>query len=418
MLAPAEESSAESCLDTTSSEQSKSIPTVSKSSRKGKRTGSSRPSPSLLMSTHSSVQDLPLFIAALRTSSLLAFPARLRVWPGSETQAMLGIFGPKPLKQSTSSAPGTHSLKMSQVCSLSNALAELESTGAYAMQLSLITSSVMYSQGFPQSGMTASGRVYPRQTLEHRTSALDSGSWLTPGVEDAGRQGSKEAWEQYQNDGRTTQARLRNQVKQWPTPTSTQARSEGMIGQMRAIVDSGQITIEEAEAMISGSLTPSRMRTWHTPSGFGHGNGPSGNELGNQVNRSMWPTPNADDANNATRDSGQFQSLTREVRNWPTPASTDWKGAGATGTMRDRLDYATERGATKSNVYANQHPGRTSESAKTQGSLDPAFVEYLMGFPSEWLSSAPWATLRCRCRQQQHSSCCFHHWLETNRRML
>ena len=40
--------------------------------------------------------------------------------------------------------------------------------------------------------------------------------WQTPTVEDAGRSGSLENWQQYEKDHRTTQARLRNQI--WQTP--------------------------------------------------------------------------------------------------------------------------------------------------------------------------------------------------------
>jgi hypothetical protein len=42
-----------------------------------------------------------------------------------------------------------------------------------------------------------------------------------------------------------------------------------------------------------------------------------------EIDGSLWPTPIADDANNVTRDSGAFQSLTRTVRKWPTPLATD-----------------------------------------------------------------------------------------------
>lgn len=42
----------------------------------------------------------------------------------------------------------------------------------------------------------------------------------------------------------------------------------------------------------------------------------------------MGPTPVTDDADNSTRASGEFQSLTREVaRQWGTPSSREWKGA-------------------------------------------------------------------------------------------
>ena len=50
--------------------------------------------------------------------------------------------------------------------------------------------------------------------------------WLTPTVEDAGRAGSADAWRQYEQTGKTTGARLRNQVagRQWLTPTAHNAK--------------------------------------------------------------------------------------------------------------------------------------------------------------------------------------------------
>lgn len=59
---------------------------------------------------------------------------------------------------------------------------------------------------------------------------------------------------------------------------------------------------------------------------------------------------------------------------WPTPCATDYKGSGKNGVLRDRLDYAVERGATKSKFY----------SQRTDGKLNPAWVEWLMGFPIGW----------------------------------
>jgi hypothetical protein len=74
-----------------------------------------------------------------------------------------------------------------------------------------------------------------------------------------------ECWEQrtLEQNIRGTEFGLVEQT--WPTPTASQARSEGMILQMRKMVESGTTTLEEAEAMIGGSLTPKRMKKWPTP---------------------------------------------------------------------------------------------------------------------------------------------------------
>ncbi len=61
-------------------------------------------------------------------------------------------------------------------------------------------------------------------------------------------------------------------------------------------------------------------------------------------------------------------------RMWPTPTANDWKGSGPTVIRKDgkdrswdRLDYATEQ-----------------VTDADGGSLNPTWVEWLMGFPTEW----------------------------------
>ncbi len=60
---------------------------------------------------------------------------------------------------------------------------------------------------------------------------------------------------------------------------------------------------------------------------------------------------------------------------WPTPTANDFKGAGMSGMLRDRLDYAVERGGTKSKQYTRQ---------EQHGRLNPDWVEWLMGYPIGW----------------------------------
>jgi len=73
--------------------------------------------------------------------------------------------------------------------------------------------------------------------------------------------------------------------------------------------------------------------------------------------------------------SNSRRALRKKMENWPTPCSTDYKGSGKTGELRDRLDYAVERGATKSKTYSE---------APTSGQLNPDWVEWLMNWPIKW----------------------------------
>jgi hypothetical protein len=50
---------------------------------------------------------------------------------------------------------------------------------------------------------------------------------------------------------------------------------------------------------------------------------------------------------------------------WPTPCATDYKGSGKMGDLRDRLDYAVERGRTKSKDYTWPTPRSCSAMAAT-----------------------------------------------------
>jgi hypothetical protein len=61
--------------------------------------------------------------------------------------------------------------------------------------------------------------------LASRSTDGSQAGWFTPSVEDAARTGSKEAWEEYERDGRTTQARLRNQI--WAMPQASDPAHAG-----------------------------------------------------------------------------------------------------------------------------------------------------------------------------------------------
>ena len=91
-----------------------------------------------------------------------------------------------------------------------------------------------------------------------------------------------------------------------------------------------------------------QVKLWPTPHGMskdGKSNGPSGNELGRAVNRSLWPT------------------ATACMHKGRSPAALTRK-SGA-DRSRDRLDHAMQ-------------------AAEGSGSLNPEWVEWLMGYPIGW----------------------------------
>lgn len=127
---------------------------------------------------------------------------------------------------------------------------------------------------------------------------------------------------------------------------------------------------------------------WPTPHGFskdGKSNGPSGNELGRAVNRSLWPTPSANKTtlsgdlvnsdgtpwdgigkpHSATTGKPVSTHLTDAVKMWPTPNARDHKDSGP------NTNYAAL--AAKSKL-----------AGTVGGSLNPQFVSWLMGYPLDW----------------------------------
>jgi DNA (cytosine-5)-methyltransferase 1 len=87
------------------------------------------------------------------------------------------------------------------------------------------------------------------------------------------------------------------------------------------------------------------------------------------------------------------------VKTWPTPSSRDWKDTPGMaqdaydkhGKFRNRIDqlarmtYAIER--------ASSPP--TPDSGAS-GSLNPTFVEWLMGYPLGWTALKAWGTRSSR----------------------
>jgi hypothetical protein len=92
----------------------------------------------------------------------------------------------------------------------------------------------------------------------------------------------------------------------------------------------------------------------------------------------MWATPRTSDVTSGRtlNEKGQRISKTNpnlvfganladQIKMYPTPTANDFKGSGRNETMRDRLDYAVEK----------------PDGKRVSGSLNPQFVEWLMGYP-------------------------------------
>jgi len=169
----------------------------------------------------------------------------------------------------------------------------------------------------------------------------------------------------------------RKSMAHWPTPSASQARSEGMIGQMRRKVELGEITREEAEKMIGGSLEPARM--------------------------SKWPTPQSRDWKGESGRSakGTEMDLPAAVKNFPTPTSRDWKGARKPETMEK----------TGRNSDTNSLCDATEFKDGENGRLNPSWVEWLMNWPIFWSE----LNVKQANGTEEGATCNYVEWFEMSR---
>ena len=102
-------------------------------------------------------------------------------------------------------------------------------------------------------------------------------------------------------------------------------------------------------------------------------------ETGSGSSVEMWPTPRACSAMSAeniqNRVNDKFPNLESEVARsmWPTPTARDYKDSGENMNL-----YRSERQNTQLGVVAKR------SEPENIGSLNPAWVEWLMGYPRGW----------------------------------
>ena len=88
---------------------------------------------------------------------------------------------------------------------------------------------------------------------------------------------------------------------------------------------------------------------------------------------SLWPTPTASDGTGGPGNSGREGGLNlRTAVRWPTPTARDWKDGASIGK-----------------APVNSLLGRAVGPSPESGSLNPTWVEWLMGFPIGWTDCAP-----------------------------
>jgi len=138
---------------------------------------------------------------------------------------------------------------------------------------------------------------------------------------------------------------------------------------------------------------------WPTPHAncmTGPGNAGREGGLNLQTSAALWPTPMANDGCKPSAGNRKSADLTHASKMWPTPAARDAKGANSrahvevNGTGRRHMDQLA-------NFAVHSLPAREitkdgNNTSDTPRTLNPRFVEALMGWPIAWTDFGSVAT--------------------------
>jgi len=207
---------------------------------------------------------------------------------------------------------------------------------------------------FPRWGMTRGGELWERETLVPRTSGSGSGSWPTPSARD---------W------------------KDTPGMSCEGVNPDGSVP-------------DRADQLARAVY---------------HGGGPT---------RQTYPPPRAEDAECSGGHRGKDDTLygmvcrPKEERNWPTPCLPGNGGSYGKAKLKAMLAESQQKNwptPTKSDATVGPGASEKREGGENlrplgAGSLNPSWVEWLLGWPIGWTDLKPLAMDRFLAWRRMHSS--------------
>lgn len=214
-----------------------------------------------------------------------------------------------------------------------------------------------YSKTWPTAGTMRNGECFRRLRSALHISESESSSWLTPDVPLGGRTLSARAVDaKGQTDKGKRQVGLNNQAKHWPTARANDWKDSDQPRSRRGLMPDQHL--------------PAAAKHWPTPtaSDYGHNRGGSMGRVG-----------------------PERPSLSTLVgKTWPTPIQSDSKRSGSRNQAGSRAHKGislTDAITSTSSHQARTIPNDGSESSVKRRSLNPQFVEWLMGLPIGWTNS-------------------------------
>lgn len=308
-------------------------------------------------------QDIELWVTSSGTPTL-----RPRSWRGWKTRPWIALLSGTTLPDA-SSVIKTHAI--------SGHISPVSSERSNRVSASSKTLAGIYDWDSNKSTMTFDQWVIAlRQDCLRRkksvrpTSVNASSSWLTPRAQESGEK--QETFLKRMGD-RTERcsSSLMAQTALWPTATATDARVKYARSPDKMIRKDRRNVLR----------TPGLAETVLQPKDFPYSKEDLNLAKQGQPYRTArvhWPTPRAQEPGSTSSDHGL--SLNEASKMWATPTARDWKD----GTLK-------ETSVPTNGLLSRQAP-RTdlggSASSNAPRTLNPLFVEALMGWPIGWTDCA------------------------------
>lgn len=233
-----------------------------------------------------------------------------------------------------------------------------------------------YSGRSLRSGMTRNGTVYPLQPLALLTDATESGLWPTPRAQDS-KHGAATDWE-LTTDHAGTVGSLRVQVvkRMWPTPNTRGFNNDGDLN----LLAKNCTSWEEYSGMAYRQNAKKKARLWPTPTAVWRPMEGNVRILREKVLAGEMSEQEA----TAMLGKSPFEAQGTIPQMWPTPAARDYRGANGYETTLDKMEQGRR-------AHLDQLPNAVQvvEGKAIRGTLNPMWVEWLMGFPLGWTDLKP-----------------------------
>ncbi len=247
-----------------------------------------------------------------------------------------------------------------------------------------------YSETWPMSGIMRSGSAFPRPPLAPRTSGTEPSSWPTPcGIGgDDGHPGkvrvgtptaAMKVRSAEQQEGRVLNPQELAKQEKFPTPTNSMMTTADMEQARFAGNDPARPSYKQAKEMFPTPIAAEAGKSEHTLKMVLAG------EVQMTLDRfaRLYPTPTSSTMTMADMEQAKYAgndpnrpSYEEAKKKWATPTAFDARDS----VMPPR----TPDGSGGQQPALTEMVAQEESMNKTVGQLNPAWVEWLMGFPTGW----------------------------------